>query len=49
MNEIDNLKRENVSLQQKLERKIPHLEREPTVRTEHEGEQEEILHFTISV
>ena len=27
MNEIDNLKRENVSLQKTLERKIPHLER----------------------
>ena len=49
MNEIDNLKRENVSLQQKLERKIPHLEREPTVPTEHEGEQEGNLHFTIPV
>ena len=49
MNEIDNLKRENVSLQQKPERKIPHLEREPTVPTEHEGEQEENLHFTIPV
>ena len=49
MNEIDNLKRENVSFQQKLERKIPHLEREPTVPTEHEGEQEEKLHFTIPV
>ena len=47
MNEIDNLKRENVSLQQKLERKIAHLGREPTVPTEHEGEQEEKLHFTI--
>ena len=40
---------QNVSLQQKLERKIPHLEREPTVPTEHEGEQEENLHFTIPV
>ena len=37
MNEIDNLKMENVSLQQKLQRKIPHLEREPTVPTEHES------------
>ena len=49
MNEIDNLKRKNVSLQQKLERKIPHLEREPTVPTEHEGEQEENLYFIIPV
>ena len=49
INEIDNLKRENVSLQQKLERKIPHLERESTVPTEHEGEQEENLHFIIPV
>ena len=49
MNEIDNLKRENVSLQQKLERKIPHLEREPTVPTEDEGEQKENLYFTIPV
>ena len=40
---------ENLSLQQKLERKIPHFEREPTVPTEHEGEQEENLHFTIPV
>ena len=40
---------QNVSLQQKLERKIPHLERESTVPTEHEGEQEENLHFTIPV
>ena len=47
MNEIDNLKRENVSLQQKLERKIPHLERKLTVHTEHEGGQEENLYFTI--
>ena len=49
MNEIDNFKRENVSLQPKLERKILHLEREPTVPTEHEGEQEENVHFTILV
>ena len=49
MNEIDNLKRESVSLQQKLERKIPHLEREPIVLTEHEGEQEENLYLTIPV
>ena len=49
MNEIDNLKMENLSLQQKLERKIPHFEREPTVPNEHEGEQEENLHFTIPV
>ena len=40
---------ENVSLQQKLERRIPHLERESTVPTEHEGEQEENLYFTILV
>ena len=49
MNEIDNLKRENVSLQQKLKRKIQHLEREPTVPTEHEFQQEENLYFTIPV
>ena len=49
MNEVGNLKRENFSLQQKLERKIPHLEREPTVPTEHGGEQEENLYFTIPV
>ena len=49
INEIDNLKRGNVSLQQKLERKFPHTEREPTVPTEHEGEQEENLYFTIPV
>ena len=49
MNKTDNLKRENISFQQKLERKIPHLEREPTVPTEHEGEQEENLYFTIPV
>ena len=44
---IENLKRENVLLQQKLERKIPHLEREPTVPTENDQEQEENLYFTI--
>ena len=49
MNEIDNLKRENVSLQQKLKRKIQHLEIEPTVPTEHEFQQEENLYFKIPV
>ena len=49
MNEIDNLKRENVSLQQKLQRKIPHHERESIVPTELEGEQEQNLYFTIPV